>query len=121
MPNTTRRSTTDATADDKEAAVRSDTSEEAGATAKAASGEAAAQVSAAGSGAGAAMRQIITAPAAVARAVADDMVTTVRRPDAVLYLGGLVGLAALGVLEWPVAAAAGVGLAVANGIRRVPA
>jgi hypothetical protein len=35
------------------------------------------------------------------REVVDDVVSTVRRPDGALYLGGLVGLAALGVLEWP--------------------
>jgi hypothetical protein len=62
--------------------------------------------------------QVITLPVTVARAVADDIASTARRPDAVLYWGGLVGLAALGVLEWPVAVAAGVGVAVASGRRR---
>lgn len=73
---------------------------------------------AAGSGVANSVRAVLTAPVTVARAVADDVVTTVRRPDAVLYIGGLVGLAALGVLEWPVAAVAGLGVAVANGVRR---
>lgn len=92
--------------------------DEPAATAKRATGEAAAKTAAAGSGAAQSLRQILTMPATVARQVADDVVTTVRRPDAVLYLGGLVGLAVVGVLEWPVAAAAGVGVAVANGVRR---
>lgn len=106
MPNTTRRSTT---------------TEDATATAKAVTTEAATETAAAGSAAAGSVHAIITAPAAVARAVADDVVATVRRPDAVLYVGGLVGLAALGVLEWPVAAVAGVGVAVANGVRRARA
>jgi len=54
----------------------------------------------------------------VVRGLADDVASTLRRPDAVLYLGGVVGLPALGILEWPVAAVAGVGLAVASGVRR---
>lgn len=91
------------------------------ATAKQATGEAAADTAAAGSGAAESMRQILTMPTTVARQVADDVVTTMRRPDAVLYLGGLVGLAVIGVLEWPVAAAAGVGVAVATGVRRARA
>src|SRR3954466_1244972 len=57
-------------------------------------------------------------PVAVARTVVDDVASTARRPDAVIYWGGLAGLAALGVLEWPVAAALGVGVAVAGGRRR---
>lgn len=59
-----------------------------------------------------------TLPAKVLMAVADDIASTARRPDAVLYWGGLAGLAALGVFEWPVAAAVGVGVAVASGRRR---
>ena len=51
-------------------------------------------------------------PATVARAVADDVVSAARRPDAVLFVGGLVALATLGVLEWSVAAVAGVGIAI---------
>ena len=35
-----------------------------------------------------------------------------------LYWGGLAGLAALGVLEWPAAVAVGVGVAIASGVRR---
>jgi hypothetical protein len=41
-------------------------------------------------------------------AMADDIASTARRPDAVLCRGGLAGLAALGSLEWPAAAAVGV-------------
>ena len=73
---------------------------------------------AAGSGAAGALRQVISAPVTVARDVADDVASTLRRPDAVLYLAGVVGLAAVGVLEWPVVAVAGVGLAIASGRRR---
>jgi hypothetical protein len=51
------------------------------------------------------------------RTVVEDVVSTARRPDGLLYLGGLVGLAALGVLEWPVAAVTGLGVAVASGAR----
>jgi hypothetical protein len=50
--------------------------------------------------------------------VADDVAAAARRPDAVIYWGGLGGMATLGVLEWPVAAAVGVGIAVVNGRRR---
>ena len=62
--------------------------------------------------------RVATLPAKGVMAVADDIVSTARRPDAVLYWGGLAGLAALGIFEWPVAAAIGVGVAVANGRRR---
>jgi hypothetical protein len=71
-----------------------------------------------GSAAASSLRQVISAPVTVAREMVDDVVSTLRRPDAVLYLGGVVGLAALGIVEWPVAAVAGVGLAVASGVRR---
>ena len=50
---------------------------------------------------------IATAPITAVRNVADDVASTARRPDAVLYWGGLAGLAALGVLEWPAALAVG--------------
>jgi hypothetical protein len=64
---------------------------------------------------------IVTLPVTVARAIADDIVTTAQRPDAVLYWGGLAGLAALGVIDPPVAAAVGVGIAIASGRRRTGA
>lgn len=115
MPTMTRRSATDSNTGTADRRTETD---EAAATAKAATHEAASDTAVAGSGAAGSLRAIITAPVAVARAVADDVVTTVRRPHVVLYVGGLVGLAALGVLEWPVAAVAEVGLAVANGVRR---
>jgi hypothetical protein len=54
-----------------------------------------------GSGVATSLRTVVTMPVTVAREVVDDVVSTVRRPDGALYLGGLVGLAALGVLEWP--------------------
>jgi uncharacterized protein (DUF2267 family) len=78
---------------------------------------------AAGNGAGAGsaaadpLRQVILFPVTATRTVVEDVVSTVRRPDGLLYLGGLVGLAALGVLEWPVAAVAGLGAAIASGAR----
>jgi uncharacterized protein (DUF2267 family) len=72
---------------------------------------------AAGSAAAEALRQVITLPVTMTRAVVEDVVSTARRPDALLYYGGLAGLAALGVLEWPVAAVAGIGVAVASGSR----
>jgi uncharacterized protein (DUF2267 family) len=68
-----------------------------------------------------ALRQVMTMPVTATRAVVEDVVSTVRRPDGLLYLGGLVGLAVLGVLEWPVAAATGIGVAVASGARRARA
>jgi hypothetical protein len=62
--------------------------------------------------------QVLTFPFSLGRAVAEDIVSTARRPDAVLYWAGLAGLAALGALEWPAAAAVGVGIAIASGRRR---
>jgi len=72
---------------------------------------------AAGPPAGSGVAQAARFPRTVLEAVGDDILTTARRPDAIVYWGGLAGLAALGVLEWPVAAAIGVGVAVANGVR----
>jgi hypothetical protein len=60
-------------------------------------------------------------PVTVAMTVVDDIASTARRPDALVYWGGLAAMATLGVLEWPVAAAVGVGVAVANGRRRARA
>ncbi len=120
MPTAARRSTND-TNTSETVDVTTTTAEEAATSVKAAAGEAAGKTSAAGAGALHSLGQVITMPVTVTREVVDDVVTTVRRPDAMLYLGGLIGLAALGVLEWPVAAAAGVGLAIANGARRARA
>jgi hypothetical protein len=53
-----------------------------------------------------------------ARVVADDLASAAQRPDALVYWGGLAALAALGAIELPVAAAIGVGVAIAGGIRR---
>jgi hypothetical protein len=63
-------------------------------------------------------RTAVTLPVTATVAVVDDVVSAVRRPDTVLYGGALVGLAALGILDWPVAAAVGVGVVVASGARR---
>lgn len=71
-----------------------------------------------GSGVAQSVRTVVTLPVTATAAVVDDVVSAVRRPDAVLYGGALVGLAAFGILEWPVAAAVGVGVAVASGVRR---
>jgi hypothetical protein len=127
MPTAARRDT--ATSDDTPSSATSKnattknatTSEEASSPVKAEASKAADDVTSAGSATASSLRQIVTMPVTVARAVADDVVSTARRPDAVLYLGGLVGLAVLGVLEWPVAAVAGAGVAVASGVRRVRA
>ncbi|MCU1615282.1 MAG: hypothetical protein JWO98_2822 [Frankiales bacterium] len=64
------------------------------------------------------LAQALTVPIAVGRKVGEDITRTARRPDAVLFWAGLAGLAALGALDWPAAAAIGVGIAVAGGARR---
>ena len=66
-------------------------------------------------------RTVVTLPVTATVAVVDDVVSAVRRPDVVLYGGALAGLAAAGVLAWPVAGAVGVGVAVASGVRRARA
>jgi hypothetical protein len=65
--------------------------------------------------------QVATLPVAVGQRLAEDVGTAARRPDMVLYWAGLAGLAALGALEWPAAAAVGVGVALASRVRRAPA
>jgi len=62
--------------------------------------------------------RVVGAPVAMAREVADDVASAARHPETVVYWGGLAALAALGAIELPVAAAIGVGVAVAAGIRR---
>lgn len=69
-------------------------------------------------GGGHALASVVTFPVAAFRAVAEDVVSTAKRPEALVYWGGLAGLAVFGVLEWPAAAAVGVGVAIANGRRR---
>lgn len=69
-------------------------------------------------GAGHLLASVVTFPVTAVRAVAEDVVSTARRPEALVYWGGLAGLALFGVLEWPAAAAVGVGVAIANGRRR---
>jgi hypothetical protein len=71
-----------------------------------------------GSGVVHAARTVVTLPVTATVAVVDDVVSAARRPDVVLYGGALAGLAAVGVLAWPVAGAVGVGVAVASGVRR---
>jgi hypothetical protein len=61
---------------------------------------------------------VLTFPVRVAGAVVGDISSTARRPDALLYWAGLAGAAVVGAIEWPVAAAIGVGVAVAHGVRR---
>lgn len=69
-------------------------------------------------GGGHVLASVVTFPVTAVRAVAEDVVSTAKRPEALVYWGGLAGLAVLGALEWPVAAAVGVGVAIANGRRR---
>src|SRR5689334_36239 len=64
------------------------------------------------------LTKVVTPPGPVLRDGADDVAAAARRPDAVLYWGGLAALAALAAMVLPVAAAIGVGVAVAGGIRR---
>jgi hypothetical protein len=73
---------------------------------------------AAGREGGRSLGRIVSAPVTVAREVVDDLGAAARRPEAVLYWGGLAAMTALGVIELPVAAAVGVGVAVAGGFRR---
>lgn len=62
--------------------------------------------------------RVLGAPATVAREVADDVAAAARRPETVLYWGGLAALALMGAIELPVAAAIGVGVAIASNARR---
>jgi hypothetical protein len=98
------------------AAVRA--SQEASQQEKAAAAPGAGAATAAVRGVAGSATQVLTFPYTLGRAVAEDIASTARRPDAVLYWAGLAGLAALGVLEWPAAAAVGVGVAIAHGRRR---
>jgi hypothetical protein len=82
---------------------------------------AAEKAAALGSGVVHTARTVVTLPVTATVAVVDDVVSAVRRPDVVLYGGALAGLAAAGVLAWPVAGAVGVGVAVASGVRRARA
>ena len=82
---------------------------------------AAEKAAAIGSGVVHTARTVVTLPVTATVAVVDDVVSAVRRPDVVLYGGALAGLAAAGVLAWPVAGAVGVGVAVASGVRRARA
>src|SRR4051812_17075464 len=49
-----------------------------------------------GRGVGSAVGAVVALPFTVARSVAEDVVSTARRPEALVYWGGLVGMAALG-------------------------
>ncbi|MCW2726665.1 MAG: hypothetical protein JWN35_3586 [Frankiales bacterium] len=60
---------------------------------------------------------VATAPIVVAKDVAADIAGAVRQPDTVAYWAGLAALTVAGVLELPVAAAVGVGVAIAKGGR----
>jgi hypothetical protein len=63
-------------------------------------------------------RAVFRAPGTAVRTLVDDVAGAARRPDAVLTWVGLAGLAAVGVIEAPVAAVVGVAVAVAGGVRR---
>jgi hypothetical protein len=69
------------------------------------------------SGAGA-LDRVLFAPVTMAREVVDDVASAARRPETVMYWGGLAALTVIGAIELPVAAAIGVGVAVAGGMRR---
>ncbi|MEU8118059.1 hypothetical protein AB0C21_05045 [Spirillospora sp. NPDC049024] len=67
----------------------------------------------------------VDVPAPTLPVSGDDMVTAgktvtsfIRPPGRLVYYAGLGALAAFGVVEWPVAAAIGVGVAVAKRARR---
>ena len=62
--------------------------------------------------------RVFRAPSTAIRTLVDDVTGAARRPDAVLSWVGLAGLAAVGVIEAPVAAVVGVAIAVAGGVRR---
>jgi len=64
------------------------------------------------------LADLITFPVRVSQGLAHDVAVTARNPEAVAYWGGLAALAVVGALEWPVAAAAGLGVAVAGAVRR---
>lgn len=59
--------------------------------------------------------RVVSSPLAVTNEVVQGLADTARRPDAVLYWGGLAGAVVLGALEWPVAVAIGVGVVIARG------
>lgn len=64
------------------------------------------------------LNRVMAAPVAMAREVVDDVASAARQPETMVYWGGLAAMAVLGAIELPVAAAIGVGMAVASGIRR---
>ena len=67
---------------------------------------------------GSALVDLITFPVRASQGLVRDAAVTARHPEAVAYWTGLAALAVLGVLEWPVAAAAGLGVVVAGAVRR---
>lgn len=68
--------------------------------------------------AGSALAGLVTAPLRATQGLVRDVAVSARKPEVVAYWGGLAALAALGALDWPVAAVAGVGVAVAGAARR---
>lgn len=110
MPTTPRRRVSDSSA------ARSDAGDPVGAVAEAGE-QVNGRAAELGGRTARSARGALPAPAAVARSVRDD-VAAARRPDAVLYWGGAAGFAAMGVLEFPVAAAVGVGVVAAGVVRR---
>lgn len=118
MPTARRKAERPTTDTQQTDAATKERAAEAGDEAIATAGEVADSAAPTGRGLIGSVGQIVTLPATVVRDLADDVASVARRPDAAAYVGGVVALAALGVLEWPVAAVAGVGVAVANGVRR---
>ena len=68
-------------------------------------------------GLGSGARDVVASPLAVINAVARDIADTARRPEVIAYWAGLAGVTLLGAIEWPVAVAVGVGVAIARGTR----
>jgi hypothetical protein len=113
MPSTTRRPTPAESAPGSRASA--EPAPPAGPPAEPGPVEAAAPTSGQG---GSALVDLVTFPVRVSQSLVRDVAVTARNPEAVAYWGGLAGLAVLGALEWPVAAAAGLGVVVAGAVRR---
>jgi hypothetical protein len=65
-----------------------------------------------------ALVELVTFPVRVTQGLVHDVAVTDRNPEAVAYWGGLAALAVLGALDWPLAVAEGLGVAVAGAVRR---
>jgi len=58
--------------------------------------------------------EVLRNPLAATGQLLSGLGASARRPDAVLYWGGLTGAVLLGAIDWPVAVAVGIGVAVAR-------